>query len=92
MRKLTQEAKTNIRNAIIFILGVIVTILITKASDKISPNDPILIKQFTDTIHIVHDYSLPKNLGNDTVRQQLENQIKNLELLNNYDKQIKARI
>jgi len=90
--KLSNQAKTNIRNASIFVLGVIVTILITKASDKVAPNDPLIVKQLTDTVKIVHEYNLPDNLNNDTVRQELENRIKNLELLNNYDKQIKERI
>jgi len=90
--KLSSQAKTNIRNAAIFVLGVIVTIIITKASDKVVPNDPVVVKQLTDTVKIVHDYNIPKDLNNDTVRQELENKIKNLELLNNYEKQIKERI
>ncbi len=90
--KLSTQAKTNITKASIFVLGVIVTIIITKSFDKVVPNNPVIVKQLTDTIKIVHDYNLPDNLNNDTVRQELENKIKNLELLNNYDKQIKERI
>lgn len=90
--KLSNQAKTNIRNAAIFILGVIVTIIITKVSDKVAPNDPVIVKQLTDTVKIVHEYNLPENLDNDTVRQELENKLKNIELLNNYDKQIRERI
>jgi len=89
---LSTKAKTNIRNASLFILGVIVTIIFTKTSDKIAPNDPVIVKQYTDTLKIVHDYKLPENIDNDTVRKELEAKLKNLELLNNYDKQIKERV
>jgi hypothetical protein len=45
---LSTKAKTNIRNASLFILGVIVTIIFTKTSDKIAPNDPVIVKQYTE--------------------------------------------
>ncbi len=76
----------------LFVLGVIVTIIITKISDKVVPTDPVLVQQFTDTIRIVHDYNLPDKLDNDTIRRELETKLKNLELLNNYDIEIKKRL
>jgi len=92
MKKISEQTKNNIRNASLFILGVIVTILITKTSDKILPSEPVIVKEFTDTIKIVHNYDIPADLNNDSTRIELERKIKNLELLNNYDKQIKERI
>ena len=92
MTKISDQSKKNIRTGFFFILGVIVTIIITKTSDKLVPSDPIIVKEFTDTIKIVHDYQIPKNLSDDSTRNELERKVKNLELLNNYDKQIKERI
>ena len=92
MKSWSQKTKTHIRNASLFLLGVIVTIIITKISDIIIPTEPILVKQYTDTIKIVHDYKIPDNLNNDTTRRELERKIKNLELLNNYDQQIKEKL
>ncbi len=92
MKKLSKQAKTNIRSASLFIIGVIVTIIFTKTSDKIIPSDPVIVKEFTDTIKIIHDYRIPYNLNDDSTRFELEKKIKNLELLNDYDKQIKERI
>jgi hypothetical protein len=69
-----------------------VTIIITKTSDKIAPSDPMIVKEYTDTIKIVHEYKIPNKLNNDSTRLELERKVKNLELLNNYDKQIKERI
>ena len=92
MKKLSEKAKSKIRNAALFVLGVVVTIIITKSSDKIFPSDPVIVKEVTDTIKIVHNYDIPPELDNDSLRLELERKLKNLELLNNYDKQIKERI
>lgn len=92
MKKLSEQEKSNIWKALLFILGVIVTIIFTKISDIIIPNDPVIVKEYTDTIKIVHDYKIPNELNDDSVRFELERKIKNLELLNNYDRQIKERI
>lgn len=89
-KTLTQKNKTI--NALIFILGVIVTIIFNKISDNILPNDPVFIKEYTDTIRIVHNYDIPNELDNDSIKLGIENKIKNLELLNSYDKQIKERV
>lgn len=92
MKKLSEQTKNNLRNASLFVLGVIVTVIITKTSDKIIPSDPVIVKELKDTIRIVHNYDIPSDLNNDSTRLELERKIKNLELLNNYDKQIKERI
>jgi hypothetical protein len=92
MKKLSEKIKNNLKNASIFVLGVFVTTLINKTSDKIIPSNPVIVKELTDTIKIVHNYDLPSDLKNDSTRLELERKIKNLELLNNYDKQIKERI
>jgi hypothetical protein len=92
MKKISEQTKNNLRNASIFVLGVIVTIMITKTSDKIIPSDPVIVKEFTDTIKIVHNYIIPSDLDDDSTRLELERKITNLELLNNYDIQIKNRI
>lgn len=78
-----------IKPALIFVLGVIVTIGITKFFDKIIPNDPVIVKEYVDTIKIIHE--IPSLLNSDS-SSELEKKVKNLELLNNYDKQIKERI
>lgn len=86
------KTMTNLRNAGLFVLGVLATIVITKIVDKASPNDPIIVKEYADTIKIIHEYQIPKSLDNDSTRIELEKKIRNLELLNNYDNQIKERI
>ena len=87
-----QGVKNNIKNALLFLLGVIVTIIITKISDKIIPNDSVIVKQYTDTLKIIHDYQIPSHFENDSIIRAFEEQVKNLELLNSYDKLIKERV
>ena len=89
---ISPKYKQKLWSAIFFITGVIVTIIIAKAVNKIVPDEPTIVKEVTDTIKIIHDYKLPKNLDNDTVKKELEARIKNLELLTDYDKQIKHRL
>ena len=91
MKKIYQKHRTQVRNALIFVLGVVITIVITKLSDKVVPNDPVLVKQYADTIQIVHDYKLPNTLD-DSLTLELERRLKNLELLSNYDAQINDRL
>ncbi|WP_374505786.1 hypothetical protein [Flavobacterium sp.] len=92
MKTLYEQNKNSIKNSLLFLLGIIVTIIITKFFDKIIPNDPVIVKEYTDTIKIFHNYNIPNNLNDDSTRLELESKIKNLELLNSYDKQIRARI
>lgn len=84
--------KSYFLKASIFILGVIVTVVITKTTDIIIPNQSVVIKQITDTINIVHKYNLPENLDEDSVRISLEAKFKNLELLNKYEAKINENI
>lgn len=92
MKKFSKKVKSYIINALIFILGVIVTIIFNKIFDKIIPSNPIIVKELSDTIKIVHEYRIPEKLNDDSTRFELEKKIKNLEMLNNYDEQIKERI
>lgn len=53
--------KGNWTKAIFFILGAIVTVLITKFFDRIIPDNPQIVKEVTDTITIVHKYADEKD-------------------------------
>lgn len=66
MIKFLKFLKNNWGKAIMFVLGVIVTaiitVLITKSFDKIIPNDPVIVKEVNDSIIIIHKYEDPENL------------------------------
>tara|TARA_R110002033_G_C3863543_1_gene236656 strand:+ start:854 stop:1570 length:717 start_codon:yes stop_codon:yes gene_type:complete len=88
--KLNSSQKKNIRNSGIFVLGVIVTLLITTIWNKAIPETPVIVKEVNDSIKIVHEYKIPEI--DDSLELTLERKLKNLELLNNYDKEIDKRI
>jgi hypothetical protein len=90
--KPSENWKKNIKGALLFILGVIITIIITKISDQIVPNDPVFVKEYTDTLNIVHDYIVPESLNDEAIFAEFEKKLRNLELLNRYDREIKERI
>ena len=48
--------KRNYVHSIIFIIGVVVTLLITKACDRIIPDSPVVVEKIPDTINVVHVY------------------------------------
>lgn len=49
--------KENWVKALFFIIGVVITIYISKLFDKIIPDNPTIIKGNTDTITLLHKYS-----------------------------------
>ena len=59
MGKDEKKMKRMIFSGSFFVLGVIVTIVLTKFSDVMFPNDPIIVKEMTDSIKIVHEYKFP---------------------------------
>ena len=88
--KLNTSHKKNIRNSGVFVLGVVATLLITTLWNKAIPETPIIVKEVSDSIKIVHEYRVPEI--DDSLELTLERKLKNLELLNNYDKEIDKRI
>jgi hypothetical protein len=87
MRK--SDIKTNTIRALIFILGIIVTLFITKMWNKALPEPPIMVKEVTDSIKVTHEYNIP--LNDDSLSIILEKKIKNLKLLNDYENEIDRR-
>lgn len=87
MNKVT---KKHIAKGAFFILGIIVTLSISKIWDKTFPASPILVKEVTDSITIVHEHKIPKL--SDSVEYAIESKIKNLKLLNDYENEIDKRI
>ncbi len=92
MKEISKQAKKNLTKAALFVGGIIASTVINKIFDKVAPNNPVIVKEYTDTIKLVHDYRIPNELNNDSARLELEKRLKNLELLNDYEKQIKEKM
>jgi len=83
------KLKTNITRALIFVLGVIATLFVTKLWNKALPESPIVVREVTDSIRVTHEYNIPMN--EDSISIILEKKIKNLQLLNDYENEINRR-
>lgn len=66
------------------IIGAIITLLCDKACNKIIPDNPIIIKEISDSVRIVHTYDF--NLGDDSiVNTQLRMKLENIALAQTYE-------
>lgn len=54
--KITEYIKNNYGKAVIFVVGSVVTLLLTKACDQIMPSQPTVVEKIPDTIQVVHVY------------------------------------
>ena len=68
--------KNNYGKAIIFIVGAIVTLLLTKACDKIVPSQPVVVEKIPDTIQVVYVYDSLFDSATRTYLQQSQEPIK----------------
>lgn len=71
--------------------GAIITILVEKSCDRIIPDDPVIIKEVADTLKIVHTYDFG-HYNDSIINAQLQNRLKNIELMEKYDEEILKQI
>ncbi|MFA6832119.1 MAG: hypothetical protein WCR36_07605 [Bacteroidaceae bacterium] len=67
------------------IVTAIITLLCNKSCDRIMPNSPIVIKEVSDTVKVVHSYDF--NSRNDSLtKEQLIRKLNNVKLAQSYEK------
>ena len=67
-------------------------LMLAKACDRIMPDTPVLVKEHTDTVKVIHAISSFPADSDSILKKQIEQQLMSIELLNKYEKQIKRRI
>jgi len=86
----------NFRNGIFFTLGVILTIVLNKMSDRLIPNEPVVVKQMTDTLTVIHRYDLGSVSADSAKIKSLDmifkDKIEKLSRLKQYEDQINEYI
>lgn len=91
-KKVVSYIKKNWQSGLIWLLGTIVVLFLTKTCDRIWPDSPVVVKEHTDTVKVIHALS-PFPADSDSIlKKQIEQQLMNVELLNKYEKKIKRRI
>ena len=73
------------------VITAIITVTIEKACDRVSPEEPVIIKEITDTIRIVHTYDFDE-YNDSIVNMQLRYKLENIELAQKYEEKISSRI
>jgi hypothetical protein len=90
-KRLRSYIKKNWQQTIIWLVGVIVVILLTKTCDSIWPDTPVVIKEYVDSVKVLHSINLMSADSDSVMKKQLEQQLMNIELLNKYEKQIASK-
>ena len=91
-KKIMTSFKKYKGKALSWLVGAIMGLVLTKACNMIWPDPPVVVKEQTDTVRVIHAMS-PFPADSDSIlKKQIEQQLMNIELLNKYEKQIKRRI
>lgn len=91
IKRLRSYIKKNWQKAAYSLLGIIVGLLLTKACNAIWPDTPVIVKEYNDTVNVIHSMA-PLQVDSDSIiRKQIEHQLMNIELLNKYEEQITGK-
>ena len=89
--KMASSLKKNWQKGAIWLVGFIVGLILTKTCNAIWPDTPVVVKEHTDTVRVVHSMD-PIQVDSDSIiRKQIEHQLMNIELLNKYEEQITGK-
>ncbi len=69
------------------IITAVITICIERSCDRIMPEAPTIVKEFTDTVKIVHCYDFG-NLNDSLAYSNLQRKLENIELAQRYEAEI----
>lgn len=91
MSKFLVFLKNNWQEAGKWLIAAVFGLILGKACDRIWPEDPVVVKEVTDTIKIIHAISpLPRETDS-LMKEQIQQQLLNIKLLNEYDSYIKQK-
>lgn len=91
MKRFRSYIKKNWQKAAFWLLGLIIGLVLTKACNTIWPDTPVVVKEYTDTVNVIHTVSSLQVDSDSITRKLIEHQLMNLELLNMYEEQITGK-
>lgn len=83
--------KKNWQKAVFWLLGLIVGLILTKACNAIWPDTPVVVKEYNDTVNVIHIMNSFQVDSDSIIRKQIEHQLMNNELLKMYEQQITGK-
>lgn len=69
------------------IVTAIITICVERSCNRIIPEDPVVVKEYTDTVKIVHCYDFG-DLNDSLINTKLRRKLENIELAQMYEAEI----
>ena len=83
--------RKNWKKVLIWLAGPLITIILTKACNAIWPDTPVVVKEHTDTVKVIHSMD-PIQVDSDSIiRKHIEYQLMNIELMNKYEEKITSK-
>lgn len=73
------------------IITAIVTWFVEKSCNRIIPDNPVIVKEVSDTIKLIHSYDWGV-LNDSVVHAQLQNRLDNIELMEKYENKVINKI
>ena len=83
--------KKNWQKGALWFVGLIVGLLLTKACNAVWPDSPMVLKELTDTVKVIHSMSPLQVDADSIIRKQIEQQLMNIEMLNKYEEHITGK-
>ena len=69
------------------IVTALITIAIERSCNSIMPESPMIVKEVSDTVKIVHSYDFG-NLNDSLIKKQLQSRLENIELAQQYEVEV----
>lgn len=69
------------------VVTAIISIAIERSCNKIIPDEPIIVKEISDTVIIMHSYDFG-NINDSTTNLQLKKRLENIELAQKYEEEV----
>lgn len=88
MRKVWSIIRDNWKDAGKWFLCAVIGLLLGKSCNAIWPEEPVVVKEVSDTVKLVHSLSPLPNETDSFITERLEQQLLNIELLDKYDSYI----
>ena len=78
-------------NVFWIIMTALITILCEKSCNKILPDSPVIVKEVSDSIKVIHSYDFNNGIDS-VVNLQLKMKLENVILANFYEKEVDMKI
>ena len=78
-------------NVFWIIMTALITILCEKSCNKILPDSPVIVKEVSDSIKVIHSYDFNNGIDS-VVNLQLKMKLENVRLANFYEKEVDMKI